>query len=317
MHAAIVVRSSLPRHRARPTVRPQWVLAPLLLSAQPALGQVPHPPRILREAGRAALEAQTASTVLDWTTVEVLVGADSVRGVYLQAQSKKTEGLTAPQRTGGSHYPPDAVRAWLSRADSVLSADEPDSLDPRTSVQTDVLLNLAGGGLLFGRLRQDARHWESSSVLYFAGSDGRGQLAIRGDTLVARAFLAALARAAAASAIAGNGEDPREQMCNESSQEDSAGVYGIRPVQIKRFPSPRFPVGLQWSGMDGRVLARYVVLPTGRADPASVDVFFASHPRFVEPVQEAIAGARFEPAWKDGAAIPMCVQQVFRFALRR
>jgi len=297
--------------RRRSVQRRSWGPVSLLCLAflvEPAVGQVPHGSRPVR----TALEGQTASAVLDWGSTELLVGADAIRGVYIGTISKASAGVN-PTCPSGNWYEPALVKGWLPTADSVIQAAAPDSADPRKSTQTLFLPDRGGGGLMFGRLRKSAQQWDPSATLYFADSLERGQLTLQGNKRVAQDFLVALARAAAASAVADDGQDPRARVCDQYVQLGFAAAAGVQAVQLKDVPALSVPDSLVQAGLDGLVLVRYVVLPTGRADAITADFVFASHPLLIPPVRAALGRARFEPARKDGTPIPMCVRQVFRF----
>lgn len=265
---------------------------------------------------RAAVEGQTASTVLAWGSTEVLVGADAIRGVYIGTISKESGGVN-PSCPSGNWYDPAIVQSWIPTADSVIRAPDPDTADPRKSTQTHFLPDRSGGGLMLGRLRASPQHWDPSATLYFADSLERGQLTLEGNRQVAQDLLIALARAAATSAVAEDGQDPRARVCDQYVQLSSATAAGVQAVQLKDLPAPSVPDSFVQAGLDGLVLVRYVVLPTGRVDAITADFVFASHPLLIPPVRAALWKARFEPARKDGTPIPMCVRSAFRFRTRR
>jgi hypothetical protein len=293
------------------------VIRLVFLAGLPAPPAVPaQVPALVRYP--VARDRWWASSVLDWTTVLVLVGADSGRGVYILAHGKQAGALRPAQYAPGTHYAPADVVAWLPTADSVLHAPPPDSADPRKSVQTLFLPNRAGGGVMLGRLRRGAG-WDASPILYFAGADGKGELAVQGDSMVARSFLNALERAAAMSAEREAGPDEaRRYVCDQYlvPKADDSVNPGWTPVSLKKAPRPKYPAGLEVAHIGGLVRVRYLVLGTGRADTASADVQFATHARFVESVLEALARAEFVPARLDGVPVPACVEQTIKFVTR-
>jgi len=296
-------RRSVHRRSCRPLIA---LCFPLILG--PAAAQVPHASRPVR----TALKIQTASTVLDWGSTQLLVGSDAIRGVYIGTISKESAGVN-PTCPSGNWYEPAMVRNWIPTADSVIKAADPDAADPRKSTQTLFLPDREGNGVMFGRLRKSAQQWDPSATLYFADSLGRGQLTLQADKRVAQDFLVALARAAAVSAVADDGQDPRARICDQYGQLPAAAAAGFQGAQLKDLPAPSVPDSFSRAGLEGLVLVRYVVLPTGRADIITADFLFASHPLLIPAVRQALGKARFEPARRDGTAIPMCVRQAFRF----
>lgn len=79
-------------------------------------------------------------------------------------------------------------------------------------------------------------------------------------------------------------------------------------------PMPRYPAALLEEGLDGRVVASFVVNSAGRVE--AVEIAAASHPLFATSVREALKGWRFEPARSStGQAVPSRMRVPFRFRL--
>lgn len=81
--------------------------------------------------------------------------------------------------------------------------------------------------------------------------------------------------------------------------------------------SPIYPDVLRAAGLDGMVLAQFVVDTLGRADVSTFRVVEASHPLFAEAVRRALPRMRFLPAEAGGHTVRQLVQQPFRFGLDR
>ena len=77
--------------------------------------------------------------------------------------------------------------------------------------------------------------------------------------------------------------------------------------------APRYPAALRDSGIDGQVMASFVVDIAGRAREVEAQ---ASHAAFAQAVREVLPHWRFEPA-RDAAGRPVAarVRQVFRFRI--
>lgn len=80
---------------------------------------------------------------------------------------------------------------------------------------------------------------------------------------------------------------------------------------------PSYPELLRASGIDGTVLAQFVVDTTGRADLSSLVILESAHPLFSEAVRRALPRTRFLPAEVGGRRVRQLVQQPFRFGLDR
>ncbi len=87
------------------------------------------------------------------------------------------------------------------------------------------------------------------------------------------------------------------------------------PVRIIRIPKPSYPPALQQAGIDGSVVAQYVVDTLGRAEPLSWKVLESTRPQFENPAREAIMRGSFKPARNKGRAVRQLIQQTIRFAI--
>lgn len=88
-------------------------------------------------------------------------------------------------------------------------------------------------------------------------------------------------------------------------------------IALPGAPVPRFPEMLRAGGIEGRVLARFVVDSSGRMEPASFEVLSSSHELFAASVREALARTRFAPAEAGGRRVRQLVEQAFVFAIER
>jgi protein TonB len=88
-------------------------------------------------------------------------------------------------------------------------------------------------------------------------------------------------------------------------------------VQAPGSPSPRYPDILRQAGVEGEVLAQFVVDTTGRAEPGSYKVLKSSHDLFAQSVRSALPGMRFIPAEVGGRKVKQLVQQPFAFAIAK
>lgn len=93
-----------------------------------------------------------------------------------------------------------------------------------------------------------------------------------------------------------------------SSEESATRVDGSA--------APVYPAEMLREGIEGVVVARFVIDTTGRADPSSLQVLQSSHPAFVISVRDAVPGMRFTPATVRGRHVRQLVQQSFAFRLQ-
>jgi protein TonB len=80
---------------------------------------------------------------------------------------------------------------------------------------------------------------------------------------------------------------------------------------------PAYPDVLRSAGLEGQVLAQFVVDSTGRAQLDSYTALHSDHPQFTAAVKAALTRLRYLPAEVGGRRVPQLVQQTFQFTLNR
>jgi periplasmic protein TonB len=80
---------------------------------------------------------------------------------------------------------------------------------------------------------------------------------------------------------------------------------------------PRYPDILRQAGVEGEVLAMFVVDTTGKVEAGSFKVLKTTHDLFAQSVRTALPGMRFIPAEVGGRKVKQLVQQPFTFAITR
>jgi protein TonB len=79
----------------------------------------------------------------------------------------------------------------------------------------------------------------------------------------------------------------------------------------------RYPDLMRTAGVEGEVLAEFVVGEDGAADVGSFKVLKSTHPSFTNAVREALPRTRFNPARVGGKAVRQLVQQPFTFSITK
>ncbi len=102
----------------------------------------------------------------------------------------------------------------------------------------------------------------------------------------------------------------------------SDGVYSLlqveRPVVLAPGATgPAYPDVLRAAGVEGVVLAQFVVDSTGRADVNTFKALTSDHALFTSAVRSALARMRFIPAEAGGRRVAQLVQQPFQFSVTR
>lgn len=80
---------------------------------------------------------------------------------------------------------------------------------------------------------------------------------------------------------------------------------------------PAYPDMLRSAGIEGQVLAQFVVDTTGRADMATFKALKSDNDLFTTAVKNALQRMRFLPAEVGGRKVKQLVQQPFQFSLNR
>src|SRR5687767_6120617 len=81
--------------------------------------------------------------------------------------------------------------------------------------------------------------------------------------------------------------------------------------------SPRYPDMLRQAGVEGEVLAQFVVDTTGRVENGSLKILKQSHDLFVQSVKNALPQMKFIPAEVGGRKVKQLVQQPFTFSITK
>ena len=88
-------------------------------------------------------------------------------------------------------------------------------------------------------------------------------------------------------------------------------------VQAPNAAQPRYPDILKSAGVEGEVLAQFVVDTTGRAETNTFKVLKTSHELFASAVRNALPNMKFLPAEVGGRKVKQLVQQPFVFARQK
>ncbi|HEY6219435.1 MAG TPA: energy transducer TonB, partial [Gemmatimonadaceae bacterium] len=89
-----------------------------------------------------------------------------------------------------------------------------------------------------------------------------------------------------------------------------------RPVKsLSKNRPPAYPRELRQRGIEGEVLAKFVVDSTGRVDMTTFQIVKTHDSLFTKAVREAVQDYRFEPAQIGKRRVSQFVQMPFSFAL--
>lgn len=98
-----------------------------------------------------------------------------------------------------------------------------------------------------------------------------------------------------------------DQVCDPSLLDDP-------PILLSSPPLVYPPLPLQ-SGFTGEIVVEAVIDTTGRAEPASVRVFYGVYPAFEEPLRQWMLNALFRPARARGRPVRVLIYRPLDYAI--
>jgi protein TonB len=90
-----------------------------------------------------------------------------------------------------------------------------------------------------------------------------------------------------------------------------------KPVEKIGGEAPEYPTMLKESGVEGQVLAQFVVNEGGRYEGGSLKILSSSNPAFTAAVKDALPRMRFSAAQIGGKKVQQLVQMPFQFHLQK
>ncbi len=107
-----------------------------------------------------------------------------------------------------------------------------------------------------------------------------------------------------------------------SASVPASGIYNALQVEkavgpVPGFTGPTYPQMLRSAGIEGTVLAQFVVDTFGRVDVATFVALRSDHDQFTVAVRASLTRMRFLPAEYGGHKVAQRVQQPFQFTVTR
>ena len=90
-----------------------------------------------------------------------------------------------------------------------------------------------------------------------------------------------------------------------------------KPVARIGGESPEYPPSLKDQGVEGTVMAQFVVNESGRVEPGTLKILSSSNAAFTAAVKEALPRMKFSAAQIGGKKVQQLVQMPFQFNLKR
>jgi TonB family protein len=113
--------------------------------------------------------------------------------------------------------------------------------------------------------------------------------------------------------------DPRAALRARGFRDSVYGEEGVEQPAVA-WPgsvSPRYPATLRNAGVQGDVLAQFVVDTVGWVMPGTLRILRSSDTLFAQAVHTVIDSLRFTPARRAGRPVFQLVQQPFQFRVER
>lgn len=88
------------------------------------------------------------------------------------------------------------------------------------------------------------------------------------------------------------------------------------PVRVTNSAAPDYPAGLLKENIEGKVVARWVIDTTGRADTSSFELIQATRPEFAAAVKAVLPKMKFQPARIGNTAVRQMVEQSIAFKIQ-
>jgi protein TonB len=113
-----------------------------------------------------------------------------------------------------------------------------------------------------------------------------------------------------------------ESDCATPARSDSSGrvlwTANDLTMRLANDPvPPRYPESLRRAGVEGDVVAKFVVDTTGRVDMATVEIVRSPHDAFTAAVRETLARLRFHPSTVGERKVKALAVMPFRFTLMK
>ena len=199
----------------------------------------------------------------------------------------------------------DAVRRWISGARALADTNIAVLKNEVVILKFDYLPGCDFDLTREAAGRGGAFHFNSTTD-YSVGS-----INLRTDRNGFLRFLSALDTAAAAAyqmGVADKTKETEEGLANQNYFE-----YQVeKPVMaVPGSPSPRYPDIMKSSGIEGEVVAAFVVDTMGRADISSLKIIKSTLEPFAEAVRTALPLMRFQAAETGGKKVRQLVEETF------
>ncbi len=102
-------------------------------------------------------------------------------------------------------------------------------------------------------------------------------------------------------------------MYDSSTYKDFQVEKMVQPVPGN--PAPRYPDMLRTAGIDGDVIAQFVVDTTGRIDMQTLKIIRSTHDLFTAAVRDALGNWKFNAAEVGGKKVKQLLQMPFEFSM--
>jgi TonB family protein len=114
----------------------------------------------------------------------------------------------------------------------------------------------------------------------------------------------------------GSGNEVTERTSPRTEPQVYFGFQVTKLAHVANLVVPEYPKGLQQSGIEGRVMAQFVVLENGTADVHTFKALESTDRLFTDAVRRVLPRLHFTPAEMNGIKVRQLVQLPFEFKFR-
>ncbi|HEX4932354.1 MAG TPA: carboxypeptidase regulatory-like domain-containing protein, partial [Gemmatimonadaceae bacterium] len=213
---------------------------------------------------------------------------DALRALVPGAQVTRRNSFVNTIRFRGSRCPP---LVWIDGSPALSGEFDIDVINPETISGMEVYSGVATVPAEF----RTARGVEACGVIAIWSRNDRADLALVRE------------------------REQQQKRRNAEAKGDTGLVLHADEVDTPAKPlddelvEPVYPDSLLAYGITGKVVAEFVVEPTGLVNPLSVTMVSASSPEFFVAVRNALIASKFTPARKDGKPVRQVMLLPFEF----
>ena len=243
-----------------------------------------------------------------WGPVNVLVRADTARGLSLWAGTTSVGYRGAPHRFHAS-FDPDTVATWLNLAHAVVAYGQRVEGDSVPDLRTRLLYSTDSNAILVLREREGSR-WSDRTKLVFLDKDDKEPWSIAARAGEANALFESLFVMAASSRLSAT---PPTVATRPGSNPLDAGRVTEQPRLLK---AGKMDIPLWERGRPAEVWMEFTISADGVPEADSFSAIFFTDSVFADVAYRGLMRSRFKAGLLDSVPVRVRVSQRVTFSAR-